>query len=317
MNILPTVPAYDLPTLPKQQRWLIEDLWADQAVGVIGGEPKSNKSILALDMAVAVASGTPCLGHFKTSQRGRVLIFAAEDAAHVVRSRLDGLAQARGVELAGLDVHVITASSLRLDLEDDRRRLVATVEELRPKLLLLDPFVRLHRRDENVSAEVAPLLAHLRELQRRCSLAVVLVHHAKKGASHMRGGQALRGSSELHAWGDSNLYLRRTGHDDSLTLAAEHRAAACVGPLDIVLDVTEDVMALRVVAQRRAAQREPTRSAEDRVRQVFDGVSHALTFGELRAACRMRTQRLYETLGQLIAVGLVEKTPAGYRLCSA
>lgn len=314
MNVFPTLSAYELPALPEQQRWLIQDLWADEAVGVIGGEPKSNKSVLALDMSVAVGSGTPCLGHFETMQRGRVLIFAAEDALHVVRSRLDGLARARGVELKSLDVHVITAPSLRLDLENDRRLLMATVESLRPKLLVLDPFVRLHRRDENVSAEVAPLLAHLRELQRHFSLAVVLVHHAKKGASRMRGGQALRGSSELHAWGDSNLYLGRTG--DRSTLVAEHRAAACVGPLDIKFQVTGDVMALRVVA-RPVSEHEPTRSAEERVRDVFAGASHVLTFAELRTKCRMRTQRLYETLAHLTAAGQVEKTPAGYRLCPA
>lgn len=315
MNVFPTSRAFDLPVLPEQQRWLIEDLWADQAVGVIGGEPKSNKSVLALDMSVAVASGTPCLGCFETMQKGRVLIFAAEDAQHVVRSRLDGLARARGLDLEGLDVHVITAPSLRLDLENDRQLLVATVESLSPRLLVLDPFVRLHRRDENVSAEVAPMLAHLRELQRRSSLAVVLVHHAKKGASHMRGGQALRGSSELHAWGDSNLYLGRTG--DRLTLVAEHRAAACVGPLDVELHVTGEVMALRVTQQQRTPERRPRPSAEERVRQAFAGASHTLTFGELRAACRIRTQRLYETLAQLTAAGQVEKTPAGYRLRAA
>jgi hypothetical protein len=36
----------------------------------------------------------------------------------------------------------------------------------------------------------------------------------------LRAGQALRGSSEFHAWGDSHLYLRRDG--DDLTLAVEH-----------------------------------------------------------------------------------------------
>jgi hypothetical protein len=94
---------------------------------------------------------------------------------------------------------------------------------VRPLLLVLDPFVRLHRIDENASSEVAPLLAYLRELQRRFALAVALVHHARKGAGTVRGGQALRGSSELHAWGDSNLYLRRI--DDRLFLSIEHRAA--------------------------------------------------------------------------------------------
>jgi hypothetical protein len=42
--------------------------------------------------------------------------------------------------------------------------------------------VRLHRVDENASGEVAPLLAWLRELQRRYDVAIIVVHHAKKGA---------------------------------------------------------------------------------------------------------------------------------------
>jgi len=50
-----------------------------------------------------------------------------------------------------------------------------------------------------------------------------LAHHAPTGVGHERGGQALRGSSELHARGDSNLYWRRL--DQSLYLSNEHRAA--------------------------------------------------------------------------------------------
>jgi hypothetical protein len=54
-------------------------------------------------------------------------------------------------------------------------------------------------------------------------MAVLLCHHARKGSNSSRPGQALRGSSELHGWGDSNLYMRRRG--DELTLSTEHRAA--------------------------------------------------------------------------------------------
>jgi hypothetical protein len=42
----------------------------------------------------------------------------------------------------------------------------------------------------------------------------------QEGAGNARAGQALRGSSEFHAWGDSNLYLRRDG--DDLMLTVEH-----------------------------------------------------------------------------------------------
>ncbi|MGH2603853.1 MAG: AAA family ATPase [Dehalococcoidia bacterium] len=108
----------------------------------------------------------------------------------------------------------------------------ATVAALRPLLLVLDPFVRLHRIDETPRRKSRRCLAYLRELQRRFALAVVVVHHARKGAHAIRASQALRGSSEFHAWGDSNLYLRRI--EDHLLLSSEHCAApsqtACPSP---------------------------------------------------------------------------------------
>jgi len=222
-SALPVTRASELPVCAPEHAWLIHDLWADQAVGIVGGEPKCGKSFLALDMVVAVAAGVPCLRRFPASRIGPVLLYAAEDALHVVRTRLEGICRAAAVTLADLPIHVITAPSLRLDRAEDCQQLQTTVATLRPILLVLDPFVRLHRIDENASCEVAPLLAYLRELQRRFALAVVLVHHPRKGAGTMRGGQALRGSSELHAWGDSNLYLRRV--DERLFLSIEHRAA--------------------------------------------------------------------------------------------
>jgi len=96
MSLLPVEPAHQLPTCPEERRWLIDGLWADQAVGIVGGEPKCCKSFLALDMAVAVASGGACLRRFRSAQPGRVLLFAAEDALHVVRRRLDGICQRIG-----------------------------------------------------------------------------------------------------------------------------------------------------------------------------------------------------------------------------
>ena len=176
MTTLPVTRACDLPVCPPERRWLIADLWADEAVGIVGGEPKCGKSFLALDMVVAVAAGVPCLGRFPPARRGPVLLYAAEDALHLVRTRLEGICAAAALTLTDLPIHVITAPSLRLGLADDRQQLQATVAAVRPILLVLDPFVRLHRIDENASSEVAPLLAYLRELQRGFALAVVLVH---------------------------------------------------------------------------------------------------------------------------------------------
>jgi RecA-family ATPase len=310
MTQLPVQPAWRLADRPEQQRWLVDALWSDEAVGIIGGEPKCGKSFLALDLAVAVAAGIPCLRRFAVSRPGRVLLYPAEDALHIVRRRLDGICAAAGISLAALDVQVITAPSLRLDLEADRASLDETVARLQPRLLVLDPFVRLHRIDENASGEVAPVLAFLRELQRRHAIAVVLVHHARKGASTIRAGQALRGSSEFHAWGDSNLYLRRDS-DDRIVLTVEHRAAAAMPAVTLQLAQHDNALALELVPPERPAA--PT-SLDQRITAVLAERRQPRPFAELRTSCRIRTTTLYQRLAAMIADGIVVKSADGYSL---
>lgn len=318
MKMLPVVPAHQLASLSDEQRWLIDPLWAEQAVGVIGGEPKNYKSFLALDMAVAVASGAPCLGRFEVRSPGRVLLYAAEDAATTVRERLEGISRAAGCELESLDIQVIIVPSLRLDMPGDRHKLTATIAQLRPRLLILDPFVRLHRCRENESAEVAPLLAYLRELQRQFAVAVTVVHHARKGADKARAGQALRGSSEFHAWGDSNLYLRR--RSERLVLTIEHRAAAALADLGVAL-IAEPGLALRV--QDLPASTEPATastaivSLPEKIEASLSQAQRPLRFAELRQACRIRAASLGRALDELGRQGRIRRTPHGYQLGGA
>ncbi len=318
MNGFPVQKPFDLAAQPETKRWLIEGLWSDQAVGIVGGEPKCCKSFLALDLAVAVASGAACLRRFPTRQTGPVLLFAAEDALDQVRRRIAGIAAAAQVSFESLDIHVITVPEIRLDLSEDQKLLEQTVVNLRPKLLVLDPFVRIHRVDENVAADVAPLLGFLRGLQRRHATAVLLVHHARKGAAHLRAGLALRGSSEIHAWGDSNLYLRRQA--DRLTLTVEHRSAAPMEGLPIVLKSSGQALALHAADYPPPNSPDtfapaPT-SAAQRIEQALAASDEPLLLQQLRLASRMKTATLCKALMALTASGRVLKAPEGYRLAS-
>lgn len=311
---LPTKRPRDLAEQAEHQRWLVEGLWSDRAVGIVGGEPKCCKSFLALDVAVSVASGTPCLRRFRVARPGAVLLFAAEDALHVVRTRLAGIARSAGVDFHALDMHVITAPVLRLDQAGDQQRLTETIAAIRPRLLVLDPFVRLHRIDENAAAEVAPLLAYLRTLERRYEVSVLLVHHARKGGgTRVRAGQALRGSSELHAWGDSNLYLRRTGA--ALLLSVEHRAAEAIDELTLELRTDHGAVALHILERHGAEPERPT-AAIERIARVLQESPGPMTRQDLRAACRLRTTTLGDALRQLEQRGVITRTDGAYRLAS-
>src|SRR5580700_5583571 len=162
MDQLPVQRASELSIdSPSLTQWLVQGLWSDQAVGILGGEPKCCKSFLALDVAVSVASGAACLRQFPVRRTGKVLLFPAEDSLSVVRQRLQGIAGAAQVDFEALSVEVITAPSLRLDTPADRQRLTLTVQVHQPILLILDPLIRLHRVDENDASQIGALLSFL------------------------------------------------------------------------------------------------------------------------------------------------------------
>lgn len=311
MNPLPVQRASLLASTGPQTQWLIEGLWADQAVGILGGEPKCCKSFLALDIAVSVASGAPCLRQFPVRRTGPVLLFPAEDSLTVVRQRLAGIAAAAQVGFESLPVQVITAPALRLDTPTDRQRLGQTVQALQPILLILDPLIRLHRVDENDATQIAALLSYLRELQRQFHLAVLLVHHARKDSHATRPGQALRGSSELHGWGDSNLYLRRRG--SQLTLSTEHRAAPSQDHIPLQLAASGSALALAVLEPGGAQSNAPPTPVQ-RVRQALAQCQQPVPVHALRKRCGIRTATLCSVLEELSQRGEVNRDARGYQL---
>lgn len=315
-DMLPVVRAAALQGSACSHSWLIDQLWTDQAVGVVGGSPKSGKTWLALEMAVSVASGTPCLGTFSVRAPAPVLLYAAEDSAAAVRDRLETLARVHALDFEQLDVRVITADTLRLDRPDDQERLAATVAAHRPALLVLDPLVRVHAIDENVAGQVAALLAYLRSVQRKTGTAIVLVHHVRKNVSPTSGaGYSLRGSSDLYAWLDSFLYLRK--HHDQLTLTAEHRSAPAFGPVALQLGQSHPASAhLELVADDHNQPAPATETLTSRIFDLLSAASEPVTVENLRSRLQVRNERVVDALRQLSSQGKVQRLARGYTLAS-
>ncbi len=308
-NALSVVRIGEIAVEQNDHRWLIDQLWGASSVGVIGGAPKCSKTWLALDMALSVATGTACLNKYDVPELGPVLVYLAEDALTVVRERVDGMARQRGLDLDDVDVHVITAPTLRLDRDPHRTRLFETARRIQPRLLLLDPLVRLHGIDENNAGEVAQLLAYFRSLQRELNCSVVLVHHTRKNAAGgVAAGQGLRGSSDIHAFGDSNLYLRR--NRERLVLSSEHRAAAAAPSVQLELITTDaETTHLAVVAELRDENR---RSLQERVLELLSP-GNALTRTKIRDTLAVKNQRLGEALESLERAEKVTRTSAGWQ----
>jgi hypothetical protein len=282
--------------------WVVEGLFLEAGAGILGGAPKSCKSFLALDLCVAIASGTPCAGSFRVLSPGPVVVLCAEDPHAVISARLSALARSRGRALAELPVEVIVEPVVRLP--EGLERLEATLAPFKPRLLVLDPLIRLHRADENSASEMSIILDGLRKLARSSKTAILLVHHSRKAAA-ANGGTGLRGSSDLHAFGDSNLYLRKLPQDAGLELKIEHRAAAAPAPVRLKLVVEQgDAPTARFSPIDSAPSDEPTAR---RILELLSTTRESLTSAALRQTLGVRNQTVTEALKQLLAAGKVQR----------
>ena len=139
-------------------------------------------------------------------------------------------------------------------------------------------------------------------------LSVLLVHHTRKNAADgVAAGQGLRGSSDIHAFGDSNLYLRRT--EQHLVLSSEHRAAPASSPVYLRLAATDAAAThLEVVTEPDG---EHGRGLEG---QVLDLLSQGdvLTRARLRDALAVNNERLGNALEALERAGRIGRTPRGW-----
>ena len=310
----PVRPVHEVEPRSSERRWLIDELFTSASVGLLGGPPKAFKPWVAAELALAVATGTKAFGRFAAPDPGPVLFFGAEDPPPDLRTRFDSIARARSLDLAKAPLLLLDIAQLRLDDAIHLDRLQRTVALHAPRLLVLDPFVRLVAGlDENSARDVSTVLGALRTLQRECNVAILLIHHMRKSpAAHP--AQQLRGSGDFSAWLDSGLYLTR--HGDDRVLVVEHRSAPAPSPFRLRL-VPGDTPHLAI---QDAEGGDAATAADDplkaRVVEHLHATPRPQPTEALRVALRVRKADLLAALRGLADRGLVTKTERGWTLAA-
>lgn len=181
------------------EEWLIEGLWEYDSVGLIVAPPKSYKSTLITNMAVAVASGKPFDGR-KVIQGG-VLILQGENSLVAEKSRLMNIAGT-----TDLPIYYVQ-SSINLDNIEVLKR---TIIENSIKMLVIDPLYLLFGSGNmNHQVDVTPKLRTLSELRRETGCSIILVHHTRKtdGSSDLSTSD-INGSGFFEGWYESLIMLQ-------------------------------------------------------------------------------------------------------------
>jgi AAA domain len=197
-----------------------------QGILFVGGEPKVGKSLLVANLALSLAAGSQRLG-FPIPAPRRVLACQFELPLPQFVSRLTIMRRALGTA-ADHRLWVDTrATGHLLSSPQGLEHFLLAAKAAAAEVIVLDPLYSMHDQDENDTRAMAALCQSLLRLRDASRAALVLVHHTRKSISREEIGSAFRGSSALHAVGDSYLLLTRPAPQlSTLELRFQFRYAA-------------------------------------------------------------------------------------------
>lgn len=179
-----------------------------QGILFIGGEPKVGKSLLVANLALSLAAGADRIG-FPIPASRRVLICQFELPIAQFVSRLAIMRGALG-RTADQNLLVDTrAAGHMLSAAQGLTHFVAAAKTASAEVIVLDPLYSTHDQDENDTRAMAALCQSLLRLRDASRAALIVVHHVRKSIGRYEIGSAFRGSSALHAVGDSYMLLTR------------------------------------------------------------------------------------------------------------
>lgn len=224
-------------------RWLFEDFIEEGDQLILAGAPKTGKSLMAQQIALALASGGRFLG-WKAVQPRRVLYINMEIKREAFGRRV--MAQIDGINNPSNLMHYADTwtechkfRSFNILDPKDRDEVQGVVKDSQAALIVWDILARTHSADEQ-SAEMKAVMLSIRLAS--CDRAHIVVHHTRKPSADSTGPQTatdIRGSSALFGEVDTALVLsKRSGQGARFVVTTAARSVSL--PDEILLDRDDD-----------------------------------------------------------------------------
>ncbi len=238
--------------------WVIDDWLPDETIAFLVSPPGSFKTWMLLDLAVSVAGGTPFLNQFEVNSTGPVLIVQQEDfhgelaerLAVIINNRYNLISQ-KGDDWQikmppNLPIYLHPERRLRFDNPEVMKVFMATVGELRPKLVIIDPLYSTGTMDDYMT-KIAELMFPLKRLRDEYRCSFILAHHTKKSAEG-NGREGLWGSQFLNAFLETGWQIRKGEQENSVSVLRHFKVKGNLPKIKVDFNIdTEDQYKYEVV----------------------------------------------------------------------
>ena len=329
VNTAPTAPPNSMPATPPLRPLLAARSAADilatmyppieytvdglfpVGLAVLAGSAKIGKSWMLLQLAQAVATGTPFLG--QQTRRGRVLYLALEDNEARIQRRL----RLQGATPADLkNVMIATRFDGTYDeLCEAVAAWAAEDHEAPPALVIIDTLGRVMRGRDSNTDDYSHTVHELEKLQRvafEYGLSVVVAHHKRKAHQNGGGGdpfEEMMGSTAIGATADASILLDKKRLSSDGTIQTMSRDAE-----EQLIDVTFDKTSFLWFP--RAADPIAQLGVKGRVADVVAAIGDkTVTAKDLQRELSMRPNQLSDLITDGEHAGVFKREGKGvYRL---
>src|SRR5580698_7904616 len=298
--------------------WIEPGLLPPQGILFVGGEPKVGKSLLVANLALALAAGKDRAG-FRIPAARRVLVCQFELPTPQFVARLAAMRRSVGTT-ADQNLLVDTrAIGHLLSAPQGLSHFLNAARQAAAEVIVLDPLYSTHDQDENDTRSMAALCQSLLRLRDASQAALIVVHHVRKSIGREEIGSAFRGSSALHAVGDSYLLLTRPSSHLAATVELRFQFRYAAAPTPRLLELDPQTLCFS------AAGAAPARTAiarkkveQEHVTRALAGMGRQARYNQLRqqvmeqAECSKRTAQL--AIGDACRQGVIVQVDGQYRL---
>ena len=188
--------------------WLIEDWLIDSGVTLLIAEGGAGKTLLGLDIALALSTGRPWLSAgkpFKQGEPKRIWFFDEDGSPALMRRRLKYMMAGHGIDAAKLEasgmLKVASSNGYKIDGRQFITELAVNNSANHPDLIIFDALVAMSAADENSNSEMRGVMRDgFRAVASNLETSILLIHHVNKPgeSTHMRSDlHRSRGSSEI------------------------------------------------------------------------------------------------------------------------
>jgi hypothetical protein len=293
--------------------YLVNELLPQSVVCLAHGEPRTRKTWAALEVAIAVATGTPAFGleRFHVPRPLPVLYSSQEDAARDVRLRAKALLAGRRIltlpETLAFSVH----KGINLDSGEWQQTLIKDILKYEFRLFILDPIRRYSPNVDKGPSEVRQITAFLRRICVETGATVKINHHDVKPSTDNRDERRRSHKASGGDWfaaAECPISFQLAGENRTIVIPEDYKFSCDPQPFAFRLE-TDDPRtpsSARLIGEVSSVEDTKTAVVRHKILEYLGSHSTGASGNEIIKACRIRREDGFAELDCLSKNGFIK-----------